>query len=462
MIDEEEMIPVDAVIGEFQRHLESHPRTILSARYGDGKSYFLQKLIEHAPKDTVYLVIYPVNYQVASNKDIFQLVKFDILFQLYTKKIITDDYQIPSEYALSLFIQNNFLDVSAVLLQAVSDLGLDGAATTALLAGTSLLKSLKTWKDKFKSIQKTKRTIDIEAFMKQVVDNQPVYESDPITRIINDAIDKWKEEKDGRKIVLLFEDMDRIDPAHLFRIMNVLSAQMDYNNGLGIQSNEEIASTKFHVDNVVLVLDYINAKHIFRHFYGSANFEGYINKFTTRGYFTYSLKKLRVEYIRKMVASATGLPDYFLDTIIQKSFYQDHTLRELTSSINEIDAQILPITDIEGIKAPLQMLRLLVVLRRLGYSDDAISTMLNKVGTKELSESEDYYKYCGFYYALQHKFKTSKFQISLSDMGENSLIGMTIDKDKGLSTSGVLYGNKTSIQPDVSKLPNFMLTLINQ
>lgn len=29
------------------------------------------------------------------------------------------------------------------------------------------------------------------------------------------------------KSVLIIEDLDRIDPAHLFRIMNVLSSQVD-------------------------------------------------------------------------------------------------------------------------------------------------------------------------------------------------------------------------------------------
>ena len=36
-------IPVDERMLEFKRHLDCHPRTILSAKFGDGKSYFLNK-----------------------------------------------------------------------------------------------------------------------------------------------------------------------------------------------------------------------------------------------------------------------------------------------------------------------------------------------------------------------------------------------------------------------------------
>lgn len=84
---EEFVIPVDDTIEEFMKHLWAHPRTILSAKYGDGKSYFLKKLEEH--NDTkgcfVFLTLYPVNYQVVENKDIFDLIKYDLIFQFIAK-----------------------------------------------------------------------------------------------------------------------------------------------------------------------------------------------------------------------------------------------------------------------------------------------------------------------------------------------------------------------------------------
>ena len=44
------IIPIDNRIAAFTNHLYSHPRTILSARYGDGKSFFLSKFIKKKGK----------------------------------------------------------------------------------------------------------------------------------------------------------------------------------------------------------------------------------------------------------------------------------------------------------------------------------------------------------------------------------------------------------------------------
>ena len=74
------IIPIDNRITDFANHLNSHPRTILSAKYGDGKSFFLSRFIKEKKNRFVSIVIHPVNYQVMENKDIFELIKRDILF----------------------------------------------------------------------------------------------------------------------------------------------------------------------------------------------------------------------------------------------------------------------------------------------------------------------------------------------------------------------------------------------
>ena len=63
-------IPVDGIIRRFYEHLNNHDRTILSAKFGDGKSYFLQKFMtdEKVKDDYVFLTLYPVNYQVEENR----------------------------------------------------------------------------------------------------------------------------------------------------------------------------------------------------------------------------------------------------------------------------------------------------------------------------------------------------------------------------------------------------------
>lgn len=57
-------IPVDNAIVRFHEHLQTHDRTILSARYGDGKTYFLHKFMADGKvkNNFRFLTIYPVNY----------------------------------------------------------------------------------------------------------------------------------------------------------------------------------------------------------------------------------------------------------------------------------------------------------------------------------------------------------------------------------------------------------------
>lgn len=42
-MNNDDIIPVDDAIERFQNHLLSHDRVILSAKFGDGKSFFLNE-----------------------------------------------------------------------------------------------------------------------------------------------------------------------------------------------------------------------------------------------------------------------------------------------------------------------------------------------------------------------------------------------------------------------------------
>lgn len=59
---------------EFKQYIDSADRIILSAQFGDGKTFFLQKVREDKEIADEYKIftLYPVNYQVAQNEDIFE------------------------------------------------------------------------------------------------------------------------------------------------------------------------------------------------------------------------------------------------------------------------------------------------------------------------------------------------------------------------------------------------------
>ena len=63
-----------------------------------------------------------------------------------------------------------------------------------------------------------------------------------------------------KKVVLIVEDLDRIDPAHLFRILNIFSAHIDYCYKNAVIPDRSIVGNKFGFDNIVLVCDFSNIK----------------------------------------------------------------------------------------------------------------------------------------------------------------------------------------------------------
>ena len=78
----------------------------------------------------------------------------------------------------------------------------------------------------------------------------------------------FRSKKYGKRVVLVIEDMDRLDPAHLFRIMNVFSAHMDYGYRSMQPIDSSLVGNKFGVSNVVFVMHEKNTEALFHHFYG--------------------------------------------------------------------------------------------------------------------------------------------------------------------------------------------------
>ena len=136
-----------------------------------------------------------------------------------------------------------------------------------------------------------------------------IYEEDGYTKLIRNAIEwmsqdhimngtKWRK----KKPVLIIEDLDRLDPEHLFRILNVISAHIDN------QVSPDKVGNKFGFHNIVLVMDYDTTKHIFQHFYGEeACYEGYMSKFLSREPFRYSILPYMVTAVENKLSEALGI-----------------------------------------------------------------------------------------------------------------------------------------------------------
>lgn len=374
------MVPVDKSITAFRKHLLSHPRTILSAKYGDGKSYFLQEMAEDEKMQEkfVFLTLYPVSYQVVSNEDIFDLIKYDLIAQLYAKGFLDDIEGLSDSILLYWFLITHQKDLIQFFATVASKIGYLPEKLVKLLEPTSQL--ITKWKE-FKKTHEGGYP-DVEK-LSEKIEKHYLYEADLVTSFIREAIEKYKKVYPDKRVVLVIEDMDRLDPAHLFRILNVLSAHVDYAYRYGVSPDKEtVEGNKFGVDNVLLVMDYYNTQAIYHHFYGEkANFEGYINKFISHGLFEYSLAQERFKYFTEYLFKEVHIKETLLREIIPESFYEGKTIREVRSAMRNTREQLFDVptyNDVNGTRElHIGMLQLLVVMRRLGKTDDEIENHLN-------------------------------------------------------------------------------------
>ena len=379
---EQQIIPMDEAIREFEKHLKSHPRTILSARFGDGKSFFLSAAEKRLKNRIVFLKIYPVNYQVVENQDVFEYIKRDLLFQLYSCGIVPESYEIPDDIASFFFLQNNWEQLAEEFLNTLSYFD----ASNIIKATLGAAKFLKAMKKKYEAFQKNDGDLGVklDKFI-TTFDNKGIYEEDPITSILCDIIKSWKNEHKRRKVCLVFEDMDRIDPAHIFRILNVISAHMDYSYKYGVSpKSSSSAGNKFGVDNIVVCLDYNNLKHIFHHFYGQkACFDGYINKFSDKGIFHYSLQEqVRLFYVNEL-SRVSGMDNIAIQAIIEPVNITAFTLRQLYHATDEVGQQVsLPIGN-QDIVPHKGLYFMAAILRRLGLSSEEICNILGNAFRKK-------------------------------------------------------------------------------
>src|SRR6478735_4862378 len=83
-------IPIELPKRDFTNHIgiPGNHRIIFSGMFGMGKTYFLNKYFEEKKDQYNAIHLYPVNYSVSSNEDIFEYIKYDIASQLLLNKDI--------------------------------------------------------------------------------------------------------------------------------------------------------------------------------------------------------------------------------------------------------------------------------------------------------------------------------------------------------------------------------------
>ncbi len=308
---------------KFKTHLdfEDNYRVLFSGVFGVGKTTFLKEFFQEDKilEDYEYIHLFPVNYSIASNEDIFELIKFDILFQLLGKNIEYEKVEFNLNLTAQNYIVQNYQDILLPFVKFIPEVGGDLYKISKHLL--VLKEKLKTFKDDVEFDEKKEIINFINEFSKK---KGTIYENDFYTELIISLLEKLRGEK---RIVLVIDDLDRIDPEHIFRLLNIFSSQVD-SFGDGSDKN------KFGFDKVVLVCDIENIKSIYKHKYGiDTDFNGYIDKFYSKNIFNFEIEEIIYESIEKISTniSTHNHDTYFLASNLNTD--KDHDLRYHLSKI---------------------------------------------------------------------------------------------------------------------------------
>lgn len=296
-------ITITPPVAELRKHLNNkdNKRILLSGIFGIGKTYFLKEFFNENKDNYIPIYIYPVNYSVASNEDIFQLIKYDILTEIFgyspnlekTKvEFIEGYYFFLAGLNWSEFIENVLKVDNGILGDPKSKMIKDFISMMI-----SFGKKVKKYKegvevDEFKILEKFEKDFKSK--------KGGIYESDFYTNLIIKFLNQIKQRQEGKETVLIIDDLDRIDPEHIFRIFNIFSTHST--------TDEE---NKFGFDRVIISCDIKNIRNIFKNRYGKdVDFNGYVDKFYSRNIFhynnTYEIFKEVIKILRRCIKNNTS------------------------------------------------------------------------------------------------------------------------------------------------------------
>lgn len=268
----------------FEEHLniQNNSKIIFSGKFGIWKTYFLNEFFEENKDKYEVFHLFPINYQISSNQNIFDFLKYDILIELFkidNNIFKTEDNKDKSmiSYIKNIFNTNSVLKNTIDLIEPISE------------NIQYIWKPLKILLDFDKKFQEFKKWDNwyLEKFFKE--NNN---ETDRISQILKEKIKEIKGEKQS---ILILDDLERIDPEHIFRILNIFSAHFN-------EDNEELPN-KFWFDKIILVADYQNIKSIFHHKYGKdSDFNWYLDKFFSVEVFQFKNEEIITKIVDKIIS----------------------------------------------------------------------------------------------------------------------------------------------------------------
>ncbi len=332
-------IDISGLFPKFSDHLDiqNNSRILFSGKFGIGKTYFLNDFFKHKKKEYEVFHLFPVNYQISSNEDIIEFLKYDILVELL-KREDTFFQEDELDKSFIAFIKNEWNTIS--FLKGVVENTVEILPSDLSKLGKPLKTLLEVGK-KFQEFKQDTKKEKIEEFLEK---NNT--ESDIISEIIKNKIQKSKQLKQS---ILILDDLERIDPEHIFRILNIFSAHFDLKNNKPIN--------KFGFDKIILIADYQNLKNIFHHKYGKdTDFNGYFDKFFSVEVFQFENEEIIKNVVDQIISKfkiedEKNLKEAIGERGFLRIFLKDILIRSLELSGKEkLNLRQL----LKGIKFPLR------------------------------------------------------------------------------------------------------------
>jgi hypothetical protein len=272
-------IDISSEMQRFEDHLSlpNNQRIIFSGIFGIGKTYFLKEFFLKYQEKYEVIYLSPVNYIVSQNEDIFEYIKTDIVFNLLEKKDVSlEKIGFSIFEKVPAFVQLNLSEIFSILVKNASKIQKEIS---------SIYDSLIILKKKFDEFEKTIQVDEeneLVNYLKEISDKKgSIFEENRISQLITKIIENFNERK---QTVLIVDDLDRIDPEHLFRIFNIFSCHLNF---------MESGTNKFSMNKIIFVGDVENFKNIYHNKYGiDVDFNGYIDKFYTYETFNFNNKSI--------------------------------------------------------------------------------------------------------------------------------------------------------------------------
>lgn len=283
-------IPMNNPLLSFKEHLdqEQNSKILFSAPFGSGKTTFLKYFFQEQLSEYEAIHLFPVNYSVATNEDIFQYIKAEVLIQLMSKNVEFDKKSFEKKYTFPEFLKENIDDFLIPFFRLFPVVGgsIEGIVK-------DLIKVKKEYLEFHDKVQIDELDQAKKYIQKLYEKEGSIIEDNFFTQLIRQLNEQIT--INGKKTVLIIDDTDRMDPAHIFRILNIFAAHFDNRDNLA-----DGYSNKLGFDKIIIVSDMNNLKFIFHHLYGkNTHFEGYINKFYSKSIFEFNNKVAIKNFINK-------------------------------------------------------------------------------------------------------------------------------------------------------------------